>query len=311
MDNSASLTSVNFQCRTCRHKFAGEPARIEEVPERVWHPWAYFSPCPVCRHEAPQAPWEIGLLAAAGKQTGPRTPAGLAATAANLAGHPTPEEAKRTRFNALKHGVFAEVATYWPARPGAYAHCTGCEHFAICGPQPACLKRTELFMRHHIAFESGDPRMLTDLRASLQAKIQAIIDDIFLDITRRGVVIEAPQWYYDKDGHFHLAAYKDSEGNDHLLKEINAHPLLKILKDLIAANSLSLEDMGMTPKVQDDNDVLRGHLDEEKTDRDTLLTYQKQQTVLLEQLSGQIERSRERIGRDPVMIEHNEAVRDG
>lgn len=311
MDNSASLTRVNFHCRPCRYGFESEPARVEDMPQREWHPWAYFAPCPICAAEAPQAAWEVGLLAAAGKQTGPRTAAGIAAVTANLAGHPTPEEAKRTRFNALKHGLFAEVATYWPARPGAYAHCEGCEHFNICHEQPACLKRTELFMRHHLAFETGDPRMLTDLRASLQAKIQAVIDDIILDITRRGVVIEAPQWYYDKDGDFHLAEFTDDNGQRQLLKEINAHPLLKILKELIAANSLSLSDMGMTPKVQEDADILRGHLTEEKTSTETLITYQRQQTQLLEQLSGQIARSRERIGRDPVLIEHQEANADG
>ena len=311
MDKSASLTSINFHCRSCEKRFEGEPTRIEEAPERTWHPWAYFATCPVCECEAEQAPWEIGLLAAQGKQTGPRTPAGLAAVTANLAGHPTPEEARRTRFNAMKHGLFSRVATFYPAKPGQYPHCDGCEYFEGCGSQPACMKRTELFLRHQVAFETGDPGLLTDLRADLQAKIAAIIDDIILAIVRRGVEVETPQWYYDKDGGFHLAKYTNTEGEQILLTEVKQNPLLKILSEMISRNNLTLADMNMTPKVQDDRDTLRGHLDDEKENRESLLEFQRQQTGMLDQLSEQIARSRDRISRDPVLIEHQQASADG
>ncbi|MFZ5658749.1 MAG: hypothetical protein ACOY5C_02705 [Pseudomonadota bacterium] len=239
------------------------------------------------------------------KATGPRTAEGKARTAANLEGHPTPEEAQRTRFNAMKHGLFAEVATYYPAKPGKYPHCSGCEYLeSVCQEQVACLKRTELFMKHHIAFETKDPSLLNRLRANLHANVQAIIDDIILAIISEGVQLKTPQWYYDKEGALHLAEYTDSEGERRLIHEINAHPLLKTLGDFLAKNNLSLADMGMTPKGQDDTAIEMGNLQRQSQDRETMDQYQQRQTKALEDLRGMIERSREKIGRDPILIEH-------
>ena len=240
--------------------------------------------------------------------TGPKTKEGIAAVTENIAGHPTPEEAKRTRFNAMTHGAYARVASYFPARPGAYQHCEGCHHLNNgCGEQPACLKRTELYLRHQAAFQAGDPAMLTDLRADLHARISAIIDDITLAIIRRGVEIETPQWYYDKDGVFHLAKYKNKYGEEIILKEVRQHPLLKTLGEYIGKIGLSLGEQGMTPKVQEDHDIMRGHLDSASTTPETLEAYQATQTSLLEQLKEQITVSQKEKARDPVLIEHKQA----
>jgi hypothetical protein len=265
---------------------------VDDAPEREWHPFRYFAVCPRCGAEAEQDPREAGLFKAWAHATGPRSPEGKAIAAKNLAGHPTPEEALRTRFNAMKHGLAARTATYFPAKPGGYPHCESCDvDWGYCIQQPACLRRTELFMRHHIAFETRDPGLLMELRADLQANVQAIIDDIILAIIADGVRLKTPAWYYDKEGCFHLAEYTDSEGERRMIHEINAHPLLKILGELVAKNNLTLGDMGMTPKVQDEQDTLRGHLEDQGQARAGLLEFQRRQAEATEALRDLVSRS--------------------
>lgn len=307
------LNQVSFRCGTCFHSFKAAPGRIEDAPDREWHPWLYFATCPVCENEAEQAAWEKGLMATYGKHTGPKSEAGKEAVTANLSGHPTPEESRRTRFNAMKHGLYAHTATYFPAKPGQYPHCTNCEYLADAGcmDSGACLKRTELLLQHQVAFEAGDPRLLTDLRARTQAFVQAIIDDIILAIVSEGVQLKTPAWYYDKDGGFHLAEFTENDGERRLIYEVKAHPLLKTLGDLMAKNSMTLSDSEMTPKQVTEDDRMQGFLDGKKRSAEEEGEYRRRQTEALENLSGMIDRSRARIDRDPVLIEHNQAGEDG
>lgn len=301
------LAIVRFHCEECDERFEREPARIVDAPEDAHHPWRYFSPCPACRAEAPQERQHRHLLKMWANATGPRTEEGKAAVTANLEGHPTPEEARRTRFNALKSGLHARTATYWPARPGAYSHCTGCEYrYTICDQQVACLKRTELLLKHQIAFETGDPSLLVDLRAQLHANVQALLDDMILAIAQDGVRLKTPEWYYDKDGSLHFVNYEDDAGVQHQIMKIEQHPLLRTLGDMIAKLDLGLAQQGMTPKVQDDNDVIRGHLAGDAKTKEQALEYQRRQTETLEGLALLINRSRESAARDPVLLEHQQ-----
>lgn len=304
------LKTVAFSCPDCRHSWEAEPERIEAAPSQDWHPHAYFSTCPACGAEAGQAAWQRGLLKAWANSTGPRTPEGKAASAANLEGHPTPEEAKRTRFNAMKHGLFARTATFFPAKPGRYPHCKSCEHLETeaCVEQRACLKRAELFLRHQVAFEQGDPQMLMSLRADTQAGVQALISDMLLTIyLDGGPRLKSPEWYYDKEGDFHLAAYIDENGNEVRIEKLEAHPLLKPLIDFLSKNAMTLADLEMTPKSRDEQEALQGYLDGKREDEETALEYQERQTLALERLREQIEASQRQLRRDPVLIEHGEA----
>jgi len=302
------LQAVNFQCAVCSHAFEAAPERVEDAPELEHHPFRYFGTCPACRAEAGQAAWERNLLKAWSSATGPRTPGGKARSAANLAGHPTPEEARRTRFNAMKHGLFARVATYFPARPGAYPHCQGCEYREdVCPGQTACLKRTELFLRHQVAFETKDPALLTELRGDTQAAVQALINDMVLAIAQDGGPrIREMCWYYDKDGGFHLAKWTDAKGEEHQIHELKAHPLLKPLIDFLSRNSMTLADMGMTPRVQDEQDLIEGHLAGQSEQQEQLAEYERRQAEALESLRGMIARSRDRAERDPILLEHRQ-----
>ncbi len=301
------LTDVHFHCQDCGHRFDAEPARVEDAPEDGWHPWRYYTPCPACGEEAPQGRQARHLLKMWASATGPTTAEGKAASAANLAGHPTPEEAQRTRFNALKHGITARTATYWPARPGRYPQCEGCELlYNGCRVGDACQKKTELFLRHHIAFETGNPKILGELRADLHANVTAIISDLMLAVIADGARIRTPEWYYDREGAFHLARFVNSEsGQMEQIYKIENHPSIKLIGELITRLGLDLNSQGMTPKVQDDADVLRGHLASEEQNAGALLEFQQRQTKALENLSGMIERSRAATARDPILLEHN------
>lgn len=309
------MLRVSFHCKHCGEKWQAEPDRVEEAEDRPWHPWVYFANCANCGEEAEQAHWEKGLMATYGKHTGPKTTEGKAAVTSNLAGHPTPEEARRTRFNAMKHAAYATTATYFPARPGQYPHCRGCEHLPTetCKEVSACLKRTELMLQHQVAFETGDPRLLTDLRARTQTMVQAIIDDIILAIVSEGVQLKTPAWYYDKDGGFHLAEYNDPDapGVKRLIYEISANPLLKTLGDFLSKNSMTMSDLNMTPKQVTEEKQAQGYLDATAAEKDSIQEYQQRQALALEKLQEQIAISQSRVARDPVLIEHKQGGESG
>lgn len=306
---------VHFRCG-CGHPFRADPARTEAAPERGNHPFAYFAPCPECHEEANQAPWEIGLYAAQGRQTGPKTAAGKQASAANLAGHPDAQAQKRTRFNALKHGMAARTATFFPARPGKYPHCDGCELEEapeVCKQQLACVKRMEIFLRHHAAFEAGDPRQLQALNADLQSNVRALLDDIIRTLILDGVKIETPEWYEDKEtGQPEPVSFVDPQtGRPETLKKIQAHPLLRTLLDALGKNNLSLHDMAMTPRGQDDLEVLEGHLAGQRQDRLDADDYQRRQEGRLQALQGMIDDGRRALQADPVRIEYDDSDESG
>lgn len=308
---SGRLADVTFVCKCCVAEFQSEPDRVEDDPEADHHPYRYYATCRVCSTECEQVAWERSLLKAWARATGPRTAEGKARVAQNIEGHPTPEEALRTRFNSMKHGIYARTATYFPARPGGYPHCQGCEYLLnTCHEQSACLKRTELFLKHHIAFDSRDPSLLMELRADTQAALQALINDMILAIAQDGGPrLLSPEWYYDTEGECHFVKWVDESGAERQLMKKEAHPLLRVLMDFISKNTMSLADMGMTPRAQDDGETIRGHLEAQHHDRQNLLDYQSRQTKALEHLGTLIARSQEKIKRDPVLIEQREQAK--
>jgi hypothetical protein len=300
------LDEVRFHCAACESKFDSEPHRVEDAEHDTWHPWVYFAPCPFCGTEATQCRQQRHLLKMWASATGPKTAEGRAKVAKNLEGHPTPEVAQRTRFNALKHGLSARVATFWPARPGRYAQCTECEFLGNgCTTEKACQKKTELFLRHHVAFETGDTSLLAELRGDLHANLTAIINDLLLSVIAEGATRKTPEWYYDREGCFHLARYFDPQTQDEVqIMKLEVHPAIKLVGELVTRLGLDLSSQGMTPKVQDDADVVRGNLADDGKERGGLLEYQQKQAKALEDLRGMLDRSREKTRRDPVLLEH-------
>lgn len=311
-----ALSEVPFYCSDCKHGFEAEPSRVVDAPELTWNPYDYFAVCPQCDREVGEASWSRALRIAHGKSTGPRTPEGLAATSKNLEGHPTPEEALRTRFNGMRNGAHARVATYFPAKPGKYPICESCEYLNNgCNDEfnrmpghknpVACLKRTELFMQHHIAWETQDPKMLLGLQSELHSMMHAIITDMLMAIAQDGVALRTPEWYYDKDGGFHLAEYADREDPQvkHLIYKIEAHPLLKPLTQMMASMGMTLPDSNMTVRSQEDAETIRGYVDAEEDDREHAKVTRERAAGALENLQDLIKRSQHRQAQDPVLQE--------
>ncbi len=317
MDNSniSVRNQVTFYCPDCKISFKKKPDLIEEYPERDYHPYFYYGNCPQCKEQCEQAYWDQNLLKAHAHATGPKTVAGKAASAANLEGHPTPEETLITRFNAMKHGLHAKVADYFPARPGKYPQCDGCElRESICSQEVACLKRVELFMKHHIAFDTKDPSMLMGLRADTQAAIQGLINDMILTIAQDGGPrVEDPVWTYVKDEGFQLVSYYDAGlGRMVRVTEKKAHPLLKPLIDFINKNSMTLADMEMTPKVQDEQEAMKGFLDAAKPNANESLEDFSQKTLgVMDDMKALIKKSQEATNNDPILIEHEQSEGNG
>ncbi len=253
--------------------------------------------------------WQRSLLKAYVNATGPRTDEGKAASAENLKGHPTKDEALRTRFNAMQHGLSARTATYFPAKPDGYAFCKSCDvDRAHCKAQPACVKKTELFMVHHAAFEQRNPKHLMGIYADLQASIFAVLQQILQTIIADGVKITTPEFSFDKDGNCIVArySYQDANGEtqSRIISNMEAHPLFRPLGEILSRTGLSLSDMGMTAKIIEDEDAEMGKLNDGAAQREELVDYSRRQVEALEGLRGVMEAARLNKARDPVLLEH-------
>ncbi|WP_024303309.1 hypothetical protein [Pseudogulbenkiania sp. MAI-1] len=314
-DLSKPLETVSFRCNPCRHTFDAEPLRVDEEPELEHHPFSYVAECPLCGEEAGQAPFHKALVKAWANATGPRTAAGKAAVTKNIEGHPTPEESLRTRFNAMKHGMSAETAQYFPSRPGKYPACSSCDvDHSYCAQQPACVKQTQLFMVHHAAFEQRNPKHLTPIYSSIQASITAIIQQILQTIIADGVKLEAPAWAVDREGNVVIGEYQDiATGQTKRIMEVKAHPLLKPLQEFLSRNNLSLADMGMTPKAIEQEEQQMGKLQPGQGQPSTLTLedFAAKQAESLQALKVLAERANARKQRDPVLIEYQQQNGDG
>lgn len=302
-DHRSQLSEVTFRC--ARHgAFKAQPERVDAEPDDAAHPWRYFALCPDCDAECTQAHWERSLLKAWQKATGPTSDQGKAATAENLVGHPTKEESLRTRFNAMKHGASAKVATYFPAKPDGYALCGTCDvDRYYCSQQPCCVKQTQNFMLHHAAFEQRKPGLLTGMYADMQAAIFSILQQIIMTIIADGVKLTRPEFHFDENGHLSLATYTDDFGEKRTIMEVSAHPLLKAMSELLTKNNMSLADMGMTNKVIEAEDMLPGQVSRNVVPLITDDEYRRQQIAALKNLSDKVMRSNKLTSNDPVLVE--------
>lgn len=304
-DTFKPLAEVTFRCKPCAKAWKGVPARIEDWPDDPLHPWRYFAPCPSCAAEAEQAGFERGLIRAWRSATGPKTAEGIAATAKNLEGHPTPEEALRTRFNRMKHGLNARVATYFPAKPDGYAFCSSCKvERDFCAEQPACLHQTQHFMLHHAAFEQRNPKHLQGIYADFHGALMATVSECLRRIIGEGVTLSTPKTYVDKEGQCLVVEYLDQAGNRQMVYDVVAHPLFKPVGELISRVGLSLSDMGMTARQSVEDDEALGKLQAEGEQRQTIQDFANRQAVAIEGLAEVLRKSQQRQAADPVLIEH-------
>lgn len=305
-DTYAPLAQVTFRCADCRRNWKAAPARVEDWPDDDKHPWRYFAACAECGDECEQAGFERGLLRAWRSATGPVTAEGLAATARNLEGHPTPEEALRTRFNGMKHGLNAKTATYFPAKPDGYAFCSGCDvDRDYCRAQPACERQAQHFLMHHAAFEQRNPKHLMGIYADFHAALMLTVQQILQTIIADGVKIDQPKTYYDRDGNCLVVQYIDDKGRPCVVRDIQAHPLFRPLAELISRTGISLSDLGMTGRNFEDEVPLPGQL-RQAEGAQALEDFATKQGQALDALKGLLERGKRRAESDPVLIEYQE-----
>lgn len=308
-DWTAQLSLVNFRCGKCRAAFESVPDLVEEFPSQEHHPYQYFAHCVKCGAEhQPQAGWERALLKAHQFSTGPKTPEGIKAVTANIAGHPTPEEALRTRFNAMKHGAAARTAKYFPARPEKYSFCGQCDVDRVwCSQQPACVKQTEIFMLHHAAFEQRDPKILTNLHADMHAALTATLQMCIQEVLGLGVLIKAPKVELDREGNPVTLTYMDDAGKRQYIYNYTSNPAFKPLTELITRLGLSMGDLGMTVKqVESDEEKglgrLRVGMDEDT--RETMAEFSERMLLATQNARGLIALAQQNTKNDPVLVEH-------
>ncbi len=304
-DWSARLSHVNFRCGACKAQWDGAPDLIEDAPEQEHHPHRYFATCPTCKAEnQPQAAWERSLLKAHQAATGPKTDAGKAATTRNLEGHPTAEEALRTRFNAMKHGMSARTATYFPARPDKYSFCARCDvDRGYCREQPACVKQTELFMLHHAAFDQRDPKVLSRLHADLQSALTATMQMCIQEILGDGVMIRQPRVELDRNGTPVTLTYLNELGERQYVWNYQSHPAFKPLTELVSRLGLSMSDLGMTVRAAEVEETLPGRLAIDADTRETLAAFGERMLAATQGAKELIAQAQAKTKADPVLVE--------
>ena len=307
-DWTAQLEQVNFRCGECRASFESMPDLVEQDASAEHHPFRYFAHCPQCKAQhQPQAHWERALMKAHQLSTGPTTAEGKAAVSANIAGHPTSEEAFRTRFNAMKHGAAARTATYFPAKPDRYAFCARCDvSREWCAAQPACVKQTEIFMLHHAAFDQRNPKLLTQLHADLQAALTATLQMCLQEVLGLGVLIKAPKVELDREGNPVTLTYVDDAGKRQYIYNYTANPAFKPLTELISRLGLSMGDLGMTVRANEDDEGkdAGGRLRMDEDTKETLSAFGQRMLEATKNAKDMIKHAQQATRSDPVLIEH-------
>ena len=306
-DWSAELRHVSFRCGECKHAFAGVPDLVEDDPDTEYHPHRYYAHCPRCKAEnQPQAGWERALMAAHQAATGPVTPQGKAASAGNLVGHPTPEEARLTRFNAMKHGMQARVAAYFPARPDKYAFCGQCEvNRTWCAEQPACVKQTELFMLHHAAVDQRNPKHLARIHSDILAAVTAALQLCLQAVLGEGVLIKQPKVEMDREGNPVTLTYLQADGTKGYIYDYQANPAFKPITDLISRLGLSMSDLGLTVKATEEDDPAGiGSLTLGTAPREALEDFNKRMVDQMGAMRDKLGRAAANMRKDPVLIDH-------
>ncbi|CAM8626532.1 hypothetical protein MCEMSHM24_02681 [Comamonadaceae bacterium] len=307
-DWTAQLSTVNFRCGVCKHAWESEPDLIEEDPEQEFHPYQYFGDCPKCHAEGqPQAVWARNLMKAHQMSTGPKSAEGLARVSKNLEGHPNGEAVLRTRFNAMKHGMAAKTATYFPAKPDGYSFCKQCDvDRTWCGNQAACVKQTEIFMLHHAAFESRNPRVLQGIHADLQAGLTAMLQMLMQQVLGDGVVITQPRVELDRSGASRTLSYLDEQGNRKYILDRQAHPALKAISDFVGRLGISMSDLGMTVKAADpdDGEQSGGMLKLDEKTKETLSDFNQRMQLAMDGARQMLAAADKATKEDPVLIAH-------
>lgn len=273
--------------------------RIEDRPDQEIHPFEYFATCPTCKTEIPEHPSIKNLYKAWLHATGTKSPE---ISSKNL---PSPDSPRR-KFNALKSGLFAKKAKYFPAKVGRYPECDGCEHSNECEEIGICLQISKLKMMVTHAFDTKDPGQLQPLFQETQADFFVLLRRLFSHVFKHGEILEAPVWHGMKSG-YTMVKFKDPvTGKKRQLMQYELHPAVRAIFEMLQKNALSLADLNLTPKTEAEHSATMGHLRLAENERESLQEHRSKMVdttrTFLEAMAGAGSQRRN----DPIYLEHQE-----
>lgn len=298
MEKPSHLTkqkdTTTFRCFKCYQNHELQIERVEARPDLEPHPFEYYAHCPTCKSELKEAPFIKNLYKAWLNPTGTGSPE---ISSKNL---PAPSDPRR-KFNALKSGLFAKKAKYFPAVVGRYPECDSCEHSNICEEGGVCLEISKVRMMVAHAFDSKDPAFLQPLFQDLQADVFVLLQRLILQALQDGVTLESPVWSGTKEGY---VLVKDDEGNQIVQKEL--HPAMRAIAELLQKNGLSLADLQLTPKTQADHAAAMGNLAQAAGERVSVQEHRERMAEKADKFLKQLAGATAARDRDPIFQEHQE-----
>lgn len=262
---------IRFHCTRssggCGARFASTDYHTDPNPDQEWHPYQHTAVCPRCAEDTHPASHQLAGWKSAATPLSPESRAKI--SAAQKSRDPASYEISKT--NALITGANAKVIKIWPAKPGKYAECETCEYLTNgCATDfQYCADKTDLYVKFMMAQETGNSAFLGQEMAATQAGIAAITASMIRILAQKGVTIETPIYTKTENG-IEVATYTDEEGKTRTITRTEAHPLLPHLINYVSKNTMTLGDMGLTPKVKEEHRQMQGYLDAKEADCETL-----------------------------------------
>ena len=317
---TATKQLLDFWCPACKRIFAASASSPSPAGGRGGQGGEGAedtAPCPHCAAECAPCPWYLkNLQKARDNQTGPRTPEGKAKCAANgysTGSHyishspgiphapckPFPQLPKNVRLRDIvisDDGSFAlgegsGEGTVLEDTGGRYTECASCQDIetqrrrvldALGTSVPVwCHRKDEVNMLFRQAFESGDPAMLKDLAASVNAQAAQTMTALMHDILERGVtIIETTATGVIR----------------------RANPSVDRLAIYAEKFGWTMPEWIMTPKAKETKEKAAGNIDD--TDAQARVSMAKAAenlTEMMRNMPGAIQRGNDRAAADPVV----------
>lgn len=263
---------IRFHCTRgsggCGARFSTSDYQTTEYPEQDFHPYQHTASCPRCGEDVHPAAHQLAAWKSASLPMSLESRAKI--SAAQKARDPASYAISKS--NRMITGANAKVLKAWPAKPGVYAECEMCE-FLNNGCKvdfQHCADKTDLYVKFLMAQETGNSAFIGQEMAATQAGMAAITASMIRSLAQKGVTLEVPVYTKTENG-IEVVTYTDEDGKTRTITRIEANPLLPHLINYVSKNNLTLGDMGLTPKVKEEQRQLQGYLDSKEADRETQL----------------------------------------
>ncbi len=240
--------------------------------------------CPICGQPCQEVPrYYTRMYKMWQHATGPRTPEGKA----------------RSRLNNWKHGLRAQAATILaPAIPGKFLECNGCEYRRQCEDEQwkYCPVNLEPIMKFIKAYQEGRVTDLRELAAFSQGHVFQAVRMMFQELYKRGVIVKSEKKSMGKNGQQFIS------------EELKANPVLARIPEFLALLGFTAEQQMMTPKVEQDDENVKGFLEAEKAKSEKLEEYMAKQAKAVEDLKTRIQKAALQRQADEALRRHNMQV---